>query len=371
MDAKLDCRYYLGEKPCKHKRLCVDCPEYIPMGIRVLIIKLGAIGDALRTTPILQALTRKYPKNHVTWITDTESFPILEGNPLIDKLLNMDTSDIIQVFGQEFDLMLSLDKAPSAIATATRVKATIRRGYVMSPWGTLDIFNDASRYSLMLGLDDDLKFNRNQKTYQETIYEIAELPYRRDPYVYHLDRAVKNTGRELVSSMPVKGSGPKIGFNTGCGPVFATKKWPDDHFVALGKLLSDKLDARIYLLGGGTEKIANDQIAANVGNHAVNIGIHPIKYFAGILADLDIVVTSDTMGMHLALAVSTPVVTLFGPTCHQEIDLYDCGEKIVSETDCTPCYRSHCDRNVSCMEEISAGHVFNTISSVLDRMDSH
>ncbi len=62
---KLDCRYYKGEKPCKFNRLCKGCSHYEPMGKRILIIKLGATGDVLRTTPILKPLKEIYqPKGY-------------------------------------------------------------------------------------------------------------------------------------------------------------------------------------------------------------------------------------------------------------------------------------------------------------------
>ncbi|MBN1356783.1 glycosyltransferase family 9 protein [bacterium] len=365
MEIKLDCRYYIGDKPCKYKRLCHNCPFYSTVGTRILIIKLGAIGDALRTTPILQALARQYRVHYITWITDSASFPVLSRDPRIDRLIDIGSPEILTVFPQEFDLLLSLDKAPSATAVAMLVKAHTRRGYAMSPWGTMDVFNDAAEYSRMLGLDDELKFRRNIKTYQETIYEIAELPFQRDPYGYQLDPADRDRAEEILLGSNCRGTGPRVGFNTGCGPVFATKKWPDEHFIRLGESLYSQLDSQIYLLGGESERSSNRAIESALDGIAADTGVHSINVFAGILAGLDLVVTGDTMALHLALAVKTKVVALFGPTCHQEIDLYGLGEKLVATTECTPCYKCSCTRDVSCMSELTPERVSRVISGML------
>ena len=70
-----DCRYFKGDRPCKpHKEegvICQDCPHYDPVSHRILIIKLGAIGDVIRTTPLLTPLRDKYPNSEITWMTWT------------------------------------------------------------------------------------------------------------------------------------------------------------------------------------------------------------------------------------------------------------------------------------------------------------
>ncbi len=79
---KLDCRYFLGDRPCRFKRVCEGCDQYSPMGKRILIVKLAAIGDVLRTTPLLSGLKRAYPQSHITWVADREALPLLKNNPL-------------------------------------------------------------------------------------------------------------------------------------------------------------------------------------------------------------------------------------------------------------------------------------------------
>jgi len=75
---------------------------------------------------------------------------------------------------------------------------------------------------------------------------------------------------------------------------------------------------------------------------------------------LDLVVTSDTLGMHLAVALKKPVIALFGPTCPQEIDLYGRGTKLFQGAACSPCYKQTCPDAV-CMSEITPDRVFAEI----------
>ncbi len=331
------------------------------MGIRILILKLGAMGDALRTTPILSELRRIYKKCWIVWVTDRESHPILQHNPLIDTLLMNDPHSIMPLLSQSFDLVYCLDKDPTVTSLAMQVPARKRLGFAMSPYGTLDIFNDASQYALALGLDDSLKFFENTRTYQEIICEMAELPYHRDEYIYALQTDDCHNARMILERAKAPGHGPKIGLNTGCGDVFATKKWPADHFITLTQMIRERFDGQVYLLGGPSEITENETIEKATAGQAVHTGSHPLGVFAGLLNEMDLVVASDTMALHLALAVRTPVIGLFGPTCSQEIDFYDRGEAVVISCDCAPCYRKTCRLDESCMASLTPESVVSKI----------
>jgi len=78
-----------------------------------------------------------------------------------------------------------------------------------------------------------------------------------------------------------------------------------------------------------------------------------------------VVVTGDTLAMHLAVALGKKAVVLFGPTSHTEIELYNRGEKIYSDMDCLVCYRQRCDKSPDCMEKIAADRVFKTIKKLV------
>lgn len=354
-----DCRLYVGEKPCKAKRLCYACPDYAPMGLRVLIIKFGAMGDALRTTPILRALKSRATPTHVTWITDHISYPLLEGNPLIDRLWLDNHSTLTRLLVEKFDLVYSMDKVPQALALAELAHAPRKLGFRMSPEGNLDCYNAASRYSLLLGVSDPVKFHQNKQTYQEIMFQMLETPYQREDYVLHVSDDDHRYAKDLLANLGITHDRLIIGLNTGCGPIFATKKWTAQGFIELAKLLAATYNCHILLLGGTAERDRNREIEQELPGIAINTGNdQSIKRFAAIIGECDLLVTGDTVAMHIAIALGIEVVAFFGPTCAQEIDLYNRGELIVTDFACAPCYFKVCPKPHSCMQALSAEAVF-------------
>ena len=94
---------------------------------------------------------------------------------------------------------------------------------------------------------------------------------------------------------------------------------------------------------------------------------NPIRKFAGIIGNCNLVITGDTLAMHIAIGLKVPVLTILGATCHQEIELYGRGAKIISEFDCSPCYLSTCPEQVTCMDAVSADSVFESASELLGK----
>lgn len=356
-----DCIHFRGDKPCIFNRLCPDCPHFAAFPTRILIIKCRAMGDVLRTTPLLPGLKRKYPLSYLTWLVDSESEDLLRHNPYIDRLVRFDLESALRLQVSEFDLLICLDKEPGPTALATKVSAAEKRGFGMNEFGNLVVFNPAAEYAYRLGVDDDLKFRINKKSYQEIVHEAAELPYARDEYVFSLPEEAKQKARAFIKRRRLSRHRPAVGLNTGSGSKFETKQWPAEHFLKLISLLTQKTKAQVFLLGGPREKELNRFLARKSRARAVDTGTdNSLLEFAGFISLLDLVVTSDTLGMHLAIALKKPVVALFGSTSPQEIELYGRGSKIFLETDCAPCYKQTCT-DPKCMTAIRPERVFSEI----------
>ncbi len=360
-----NCLHFKGEKPCRHRRLCGGCPHFEPFPSRILIIKCRAQGDVLRTTPLLPALKRKYPRSHITWLVDEESRDLLQHNPYIDRLYVYSLENVLPLLVEKIDLLISLDKEPGLTALATRVEAARKLGFGMNENGNLTIFNKASEYAWRLGVDDGLKFFRNQKTYQEIVHEIAEVPHKRDEYVFVLpDQAAAKADR-FFRRHRIGGSRLAVGLNTGAGSKFETKQWPPAYYIELISLLRRKLGAAVFLLGGRRERAMNQAIARRSRAAVYDTGSeNSLLEFAGFISRMDLVVCSDTLGMHLAIALKKKVVALFGPTCPQEIDLYGRGVKLFAAVSCAPCYKKTCPDGM-CMKEITPAGVFEEIRKIV------
>jgi len=362
----LDCRYYIGEKPCKFGRLCEGCEEYEPFGTKILIIKLAAIGDVLRTTTLLPGLKKKYPASHITWLTDTNSLPVLSHNPFIDRLLSFDLESILRLDLEEFDVLISLDKEIRGTALAGRVKAKEKYGFVLDRSGNIRPANSGANYNFLLGLSDEEKFRRNTKTYPELIYETCELEYdEKHEYIFNLPPEAKAWAKKKLSSLGVDFSHPVIGLNTGAGNVFAEKAWTIEGYARLSELIERENLGQTLLLGGPNEVERNKKIAGFSSARIFDSGCdNSLIEFSGIVSCCNFIVTGDTLAMHIAIALKVPILLIIGSTAHAEIELYNRGDMIVSNKHCAPCYKKQCPEKPTCMEEIEPEFVFQKLKKL-------
>lgn len=368
--------HFKGYKPCAPRKLCVGCDEYTPWERKILIIKLGALGDVLRTTPVLHALRRKYPKAHITWATKGNARDMLSTTPLINRLVAVDDPDngtVLRLMVEEFDEVHCYDKEDAAIALATLAKAPVKLGFGMNALGHMAPLNEGSVYSFDLGLSDELKFRKNERTYQELTYECSGLPVPAggmDPYVFVLTEKDRAAGAKALAPALARWKGkPLVGLNTGSGRVFRTKQWMEESFLGLAQDLSERWGAGVLLLGGADEDDRNKRLAEALGDKAYYPGCRfGIREFGAILEACEAVVTGDTLAMHISLSVGTPTVALFGSTCDQEVDMYGLGEKVVARPPCAPCYKNECDLKDSdwmkCMKGISPAQVLESLGRV-------
>jgi heptosyltransferase-2 len=337
------------------------------MGTRVLILKFAAIGDVLRTTPILRGLKRRYPQSHITWVTDKSAYPLLANNPYIDGPLILDIDTLIRLQSETFDLLISLDKEPGKAGLAMLVNANKKIGIGLNPKGNPYPLNEEAEYYFKLGLSDKLKFYQNRKAYPELTYETLGFDYQQDEYVLELTSEEIGYGRKVLDDLGITPDDYVIGLNTGAGGVFANKAWGISGYVRLiEKLNAAHPSIKIALLGGPDERDRNETIKSMVSSRLYNTGCNnPLMGFCGIINGCNLIITGDTMAMHIAIALKKSVLAIFAPTCEQEIELYGRGEKIVSELACAPCYKRHCGVIPTCMDTITVERVYSAVEKLI------
>ncbi len=365
-----NCRHFLGHKPCQFRRGCEDCPDYSPVGKRVLIIKLAAIGDVLRTTPLLRGLRTGDPECVITWITEPHVIPMLQGIQEIDRLLPFNWETALQMEMETFDELYCFDKEPKATALAMKVHSARKAGFGLDKLGKVIPLNKESEYTYQLGIDDSLKFQINTKSYPELIFECAGIPYTApQEYVLPDLSAEIEDAKTYLRAQGVKPGELIIGLNTGAGDIFATKKWTEAGYVELANQLVKERGSRILLLGGPGEVERNRRIADTARYTLINTGNdHSIRKFSGIVGNCHLLITGDTLAMHIAIGLKIPVLVIFGTTCHQEIELYGRGAKVISDFECSPCYLSSCPKQPTCMEALSADSVFESVMGLIDNL---
>jgi heptosyltransferase-2 len=367
MKFETGCKHYIGHKPCRFGQLCEDCKNMEPAGARVLIIKIGALGDVLRTTSLLPALERAHPGARVAWLTDPAAAPLLLGNEYIHEILPFDHAAYPALAPRRFDLIISLDKEPGPAGLAELLSAEQKRGIGLSAHGTPYPLNIEAEHYFSLGLSDELKFEKNEKTYHHLAAEAVGLEYQGEKPILNITDVEREAGCDILRQAGWDGSQPVVGINTGAGLEFANKMMSTAAILemidAIGPVLPK---AFIALLGGPNEAEKNNNIARASRLRAVNTGTgHSMRRFAGLVSQCGVVLTGDSLALHMAVALERPVAALFGPTAPQEIDLFGRGRKFVSHIQCAPCYRKSCDVQHTCMDMFSVDDIARAAADLL------
>ncbi|MFT7463282.1 MAG: ADP-heptose:LPS heptosyltransferase, partial [Pseudohongiellaceae bacterium] len=365
-ELKTDCRHFNGDRPCKphklHGVVCSSCVEhYDPVETRILITKLAAMGDVLRTTSLLPAIHRRWPRASITWVTSPSSIPLVNNNPLVDRTIPFTGSLPLELATEHFDVVLNPDAAPDSCALAQSAKGDLRVGFAFDQRGAPVPLSAGAAAWLEMGVRDDLK-KANVRTYQDMMADVLEVPYEREPPQLPISAAEEAVGAAFRSANSPAPGKSVIGLNTGAGGRWRFKRWTEEGYIELIERLG-RDGHKVFLLGGPEEVERNSRLAAASNGVAVDTGCdNTVGEFAGIVDACDVVLTGDTLAMHVAIARGTPVVVLFGPTSLHEIDVFDRGERIAPEgLDCLVCYLPDCDVRPHCMESISVNQVHQAL----------
>ncbi len=352
---KTDCRYYRGYIPCKPHKLhgvhCSDCNYYELVRERFLIIKLGAIGDVIRTTPLLRKIKALYPQAEIWWLTHTPEFLPDE----VDRKLKFDLSSILQIEETEFDYLFSLDKDYEAAALANRVQARIKRGFLLRDGKTIPA-DDLAYQKYLTGIFDDVN-KANTKSYLEEIFEICGFAFGGEKYLLS---NFESDGYKWNLNLPRY----LIGLNTGCGGRWTSRLWSEENWSNVAKSLISK-GFGVLLLGGEQEDARNRSIAAKSG--AKYLGYFPLRQFVNLVDQVDLVVTGVTMGMHIAIGLNKKIVLLNNIFNRNEFELYGLGKIVEPDKECKCFFMPKCvNTEYFCLDHLSSGKVLNAVSEVLE-----
>ena len=371
MILKTDCKHFPGDKPCSPNKLenkkCDDCEYYSPINFKILIIKLDAVGDVLRTTSILHALKSKYKNSHITWLTKQNAKDIFINNNLVDNVLLFESSDLNSRLKVEtFDLLIHPDASPVSSSIAGIINAKIKKGFVLSHFGqVIPADNDAIEW-LEMGAFDEFK-KQNKKTYQQIIHEIAGLTYLKGEIIIKLtdeELAFKN---QFYALHKLKRYKTLIGLNTGASKRWRLKQWRFDGFKDLISKLQETKDVGILLFGGEDEVHRNSEIKKLFPNVIDTGSKNSLRQFFSLMDIPDIILTGDTLALHTAAALKKKVICFFGPTSSAEIEDYGRIKKISPKMDCLVCYKPECDFVPNCMDLISSDMIYSAILSEIKK----
>ena len=353
-DIKFDCRFFRGDIPChpskKYGVTCTKCDYYSKFSEKILIIKLGAAGDVIRTTPLLFPLKKSYPDSKIYWLTRSKELVPLHTSPAADVALEFNTENILMLQQTSFDIAINLDKDNEAIALLKSINAKKKFGFTLEN-GICYPANPLSVGKYMTGIFDEVSL-ANKKSYPEEIFEICGYKFNKEKYLLDTEN-ISPEGLYLNTDKIV------VGLNTGCGSRWTSRLWKNEYWLELIDTLV-RNNYKVVLLGGKQEDINNKYLAEN--SDAEYFGYFDLKTFISLMNKCDVIVTQVTMGMHIAIALNKYVVLMNNIFNPNEFEMYDNGEIISPRKPCRCFFRAECiNTEYKCMDTLMPEDIFGSI----------
>jgi len=369
-DIKFDCVHFKGHIPCEPNKLrdkiCPDCDEYEPpykedgrqAKKKILIIKLAAIGDVIRTTPLITKYRSLHPNCHITWITQT---PDVLPKQSIDAIYNPDLAATYTILNEKYDIAINLDKDEEACMLLADVQADEKYGFTWKE-SHIDVATPNAKHKLITGIFDNIS-KTNTKNYLEEIFEICHLEFDGEEYLLSYSEDLAKKWQEKIQEQ----SNGKIiiGLNTGCGKRWQTRLWPKEYWVELINTLTEQ-GYFCMLLGGADEEEGNQYYSKETGTYYP--GCFSLEEFISLTSTCNIILTPVTMMMHIAIGLKKQMVLFNNIFNKHEFELYDRGVIVEPESGCDCYYGNSCSREKCCMYDIPVSTVLDHINKLKERI---
>lgn len=334
----------------------------------ILIIKLSAIGDVIHALPVASALKKDNPDAKITWIVEKPAYDLLTNNPYIDEIIIFDKKRFKSVSGlikygpilarqlqsRNFDLVIDLQGLFKSAAIALLSGAKKRLVYCnarelshlvsqrvcgeYSEGHVIDRYLDVVRY---LGVNVDKPHFEVNSTDQESGKAKA---------------IAASAGLDITKPYAVLAPGTN----------WPNKCWPTNYFAELADKLFDTGVIPV-IIGGPKDDVLYQEIANKASVPPIDlVGKTSLKELAYVIKKARVFVGGDTGPMHLAVAVNTSVVALFGPTDPERNGPYGDSHIVIrSNEECAGCWKRKCPKDRDCLSVINADTVFRSVQKLM------
>lgn len=373
LEVYTDCALFPLDRPCIYQKNdnmhCPECKKYVKIsdntGVkRILIIKLGAMGDVLRTTFLLEGLKAIYPESSVSWIVNAKNSEVLEGNKFINEIVINDEKISVYLINNYFDIVINLDLAPESLALAKLSNYGNILGYTLDGKRKIAPSNAFAADWLKMSAYDKLK-KANIFTYQYWMSKITGIPKDNYEIIVPLSKPSLEKAAKFLKTNNISAGKKIIGINPGAGKRWKLKKWRTEGFVETAKYFSSKGHTVLLLGGKEDEEDINAILKERLPNVFSTGTDNPVADFFAMINLCDIILCGDTMALHAAAGLKKNIVALFGPTSLPEIEVYGRGTKIRSSKECAGCYKQECNIADNCMEAISDKEVIDAVEKYI------
>ncbi len=350
--------------------------------LRILVCHTGAwIGDMVLLTPALRALKERYPDSHITFLLQAQVVDLMKSNPYVDRCLVDKRQDgIISSFigltknirDRNFDIAVVLH--PTSFRNAllpffAQVPFRIGSNYkgrcflLSTSCPTNRNIHEVQRYLSVTSLLDGYCVSDGDDTSLKEREAVLEF--------WHTETDRKRVKKLLRShGVTVKDRKDSL-IAVNIGTTWQTKRWDIERFeTVIREFIAEICDTKIVITGSVSEQDLVDQLP-HIDSTINLVGKTNLLELGALLELCVLCLTCDSGPMHIAAAVGTPCVALFGPTDPIRHQPYGAGHTIIEKpVSCRPCYKRTCmlkDVPYLCMKEIETSQVLDEVLEVLNR----
>lgn len=344
----------------------------------ILIVKMSALGDVIQALAVVDALKKGFPGCRLHWLVEEVAEPVVRSHPGVDRVL---VSRRKQWPRHLRDPRLW----PKVISEVRALVAALRQRYdlALDLQGLMKsgIWMSLTRAPRKVGI-----VPARERLSSLVLNELVEDPHRESHAVDRYLRLVEALGcprtgpephfgirpsqearrraDELLISGGVPPEAPMVALVPGAR--WESKRWTVKGFASLGDMLAGSLGMQVLLVGSGEDSQINSMICGAMTHKALDLsGRTDIQLLMAVLERAAVVVSTDSGPMHMAAALGTPVVALFGPTAPWRTGPYGKGHKVVrKDLPCSPCFKRRCPQR-KCMAAIEVREVLHEVEQVL------
>lgn len=340
---------------------------------RILLIKLSALGDVIQTLPTLEALRAAFPQGEITWLVEEAAAPVLAGHPALNTVLvsrrrawlaARPTMSSLKTAWQElWGLVTALRRRPYDIVVDLQglLKSAMWTFLAVSP---RKIGFAGTREYSYLALNERLPpFDPDEHAVCRYLRVARYLGAPEGPARFRL-ALPPDAGLDLAPLWTAQ-TGPLVVMHP--GTRWPTKHWPPERFAALAEALRRERQARVVFTGSPADRPLITLIRSLMAEPALDLcGCTDLSALTRLFFHADLAVTTDTGPMHLAAAVGTPVVAVFGPTAPWRTGPLGPQHRVVRlPLPCSPCFQRRCPEP-RCLTSLPMAEVLAAVGEILD-----
>ena len=329
---------------------------------RILIIKLRGIGDVVLSTIVLDNLRLDFPEVEIDYLVEFPSQPGVTGLKDVNQVLLFDRKDfwkkvrlILQIRKTKYDLVFDFFSNPSTALITFLSGAKYRAGY---PYR-----GRAYAYNL-LGPAERGKYH-NADLHLETL-KLLGLNCSNKKLHYSISLTALRTVEKYFKENSLENN-----FVIGICPTggWSSKKCSPEKFAEIANVLIKKFDAKIFILWGKSDEDDAHKIHSLLGGKSFIAPETSIQELAAMIKRCNILIANDSGPMHIASAVGTPVLGLFGPTNPYMHGPYGSSNEWIrlDELECIECNLLVCPRKHECFRDLPAENVLKKVESLISK----